>query len=216
LTDHNTDDLSVHVERICCVVHQGEGRRTLRCIDVKGRQVAACVALDPCGAVHVSRAFKALSALQQRDVRGVPRVAFYVDKPLPVLATYWIDGVSLWHLVMSQGPVDSSTALRWYSVLKNSLASTHDCGLAHNDVTPPNIVIGKDTVHLIDFGLADDISSVRSTAHALFRKRRRVSVMLGVDNDMEMLQMALSFAVLGLAEYARRHKMGTLPMNLFK
>jgi serine/threonine protein kinase len=206
-----------HVMKCDGVVHQGEGRRTLRCTDIKGRHVAVCISSSLAGALHVSCAFRALSDLQQEQVPCVPRIAFFVDQEFPILATHWIDGVSLWKLVVSGGPVNVSTALQWYDCLKGALADIHKRGLVHNDVTPPNIIVGGQGGHLIDFGIASKSVNVRSNAcNRLFRKRRRDSMVAGVNNDTEMLQMALSFAVLGLAEYTRQHKMGTLPLKLFQ
>ena len=86
---------------------------------------------------------------------------------LPYLVMQYIDGDSLQDLVVRDGPLDATTALRMTAQLASALSAAHDQGLVHRDVKPANILVGAagQRVWITDFGLAravDDASLTRT------------------------------------------------------
>jgi serine/threonine-protein kinase len=69
----------------------------------------------------------------------------------------YVEGTTL-HERMSHGPVDEDTATNIARQIGLGLAAAHDKGIVHRDLKPRNVMLasggGRDTVKLIDFGLA--------------------------------------------------------------
>lgn len=55
------------------------------------------------------------------------------------------------------------------------LAKLHNCGIAHGDFTPANIIISRGKAYVIDFGLVDITDSVEEKALDMLLMKRAVS-----------------------------------------
>jgi hypothetical protein len=69
------------------------------------------------------------------------------------LATEWVDGVPL------KGPLPLQETLRFSNEICDALEYAHHRGVAHGDLKPANILVTRDGVKLLNFGLAEEINS---------------------------------------------------------
>lgn len=85
------------------------------------------------------------------------------------LVMEWIDGETLDHLVLREGPMEPSRAAKILKQIAASLREAHSLGLIHRDLKPQNVMLTdqageRDVVKVLDFGLARDITSLSTTA----------------------------------------------------
>jgi serine/threonine-protein kinase len=86
------------------------------------------------------------------------------DKSRPYLAMEFVDGVSLYHRLSTEGPMPSSEAFRVGRRLCEALVYMHAEGVVHRDLKPENVLIdAQGEVRLVDFGVALDKSDRRLT-----------------------------------------------------
>ncbi len=100
------------------------------------------------------------------DHRGIVKVIAYAEKTRPYLVMEYVEGQSLWRLTAGQRPahIAVSRVLAIGRQLCEVLAYMHRRGVVHRDLKPDNIVIDADDgVHLVDFGIALDLSARRLT-----------------------------------------------------
>lgn len=74
---------------------------------------------------------------------------------VPALLLPFCDGVTLADWLQTRPPLSSRVAV--LRQLLQALAGLHDTGLAHNDLSLGNVMIGADTITLIDFDRAEPI-----------------------------------------------------------
>ncbi|MFJ8164874.1 WD40 repeat domain-containing serine/threonine protein kinase [Streptomyces sp. NPDC096136] len=74
----------------------------------------------------------------------------------PWLATAFIPGPTLRHLVDADGPRDPAAVLRLGAGIAEGLAAIHRCGLVHRDLKPGNVIVAEDGPRIIDFGIAHE------------------------------------------------------------
>jgi hypothetical protein len=72
----------------------------------------------------------------------------------PWFATAYIDGPSVLDHVDAEGPLASGAVLTLAAGLAEALASIHDAGLVHRDLTPGNVILDDSGPHVVDFGIA--------------------------------------------------------------
>lgn len=90
---------------------------------------------------------------------SVPRVFEYGDAPLPdgTVVPYVVfellSGVPLTDL-LAAGPLDWPEAVRIAATAADVLAVAHHRGVVHRDLTARNIMVSRDGIKIIDFGLA--------------------------------------------------------------
>jgi len=153
---------------------KGPDHETYVCVNSAGTKFSLTIALGNLSCLHIHNAGNVLGHLAEHGVCGIPKVFLTGMTDLgPALCCHWIEGNSLWDVVMKQGPLSSSVVVRYHSQLQGILKKIHMCGVLHLDVTPLNIVVGKDGVYLIDFGAAVkkgcwDVGGSAS-CHPLFR-----------------------------------------------
>ncbi len=81
----------------------------------------------------------------------------------PWMATAYIAAPSLQDRVDQRGPLGIAKAAEVGAHLAEGLAAIHACGLVHRDLKPGNILLAKDGVRIIDFGIARVVGAATLT-----------------------------------------------------
>jgi serine/threonine protein kinase, bacterial len=75
-----------------------------------------------------------------------------------------VNGIDLHSLLERDGPLPPELAVKVIEQLAGALDAAHAAGLVHRDVKPSNALItGRETVYLIDFGIAHDATGTKLT-----------------------------------------------------
>src|SRR5262249_50880393 len=69
--------------------------------------------------------------------------------------------------VLSRGPLEPAEAVRIIRQVAEALAEAHDKGIVHRDIKPDNILIGKRSVKVLDFGIAKQITPTPTSTPTL-------------------------------------------------
>src|SRR5699024_2945748 len=88
---------------------------------------------------------------------------------IPWLATEYVMGPSLQHLVDTAGPLPEPSAVHLARGIAQALTDLHAQGLAHRDLKPANVMIAPAGPQVIDFGIA---RAMADTHHPRPRRRR--------------------------------------------
>ncbi|GHD25445.1 protein kinase [Nocardiopsis kunsanensis] len=105
-----------------------------------------------------------LSLAQRVHGHGVPRVyAADTSGERPWLATAYVKGPSLQHLVERTGPLPEPSAVLLARAIAQALAGVHARGLAHRDLKPANVMVAAEGPQVIDFGIARATEDGRRT-----------------------------------------------------
>ncbi|MBT9587380.1 protein kinase [bacterium] len=97
------------------------------------------------------------SILSQLDHPRIPVVVdFFVQDDHGYLVREFLDGPSLYDWIESSGPVSEAQAVHWGVQIAEVLAYLHQRQppLYHRDLKPQNLMVVRDGIRLIDFGLA--------------------------------------------------------------
>ncbi|MEV0415981.1 serine/threonine-protein kinase [Streptomyces sp. NPDC050448] len=76
------------------------------------------------------------------------------DAPTPWLATTYVSGPSLQHVIHQHGPLPERTVLLLLVGIAEALQAIHAAGVVHRDLKPGNVLIAPDGPKVIDFGIA--------------------------------------------------------------
>ena len=76
------------------------------------------------------------------------------NAPVPWLASVYVPGPSLWHVVAVAGVLEEEAALRLAAGLATALIEVRRAGLVHRDLKPSNVLLTEDGLRVIDFGIA--------------------------------------------------------------
>src|SRR5699024_7275232 len=96
-----------------------------------------------------------LSPAQRVPGQGVPRVySADTSGERPWLATAYVKGPSLQHLVERTGPLPEPSAVLLARAVAQALTGVHAQGLAHRDLKPANVMVAAEGPQVIDFGIA--------------------------------------------------------------
>src|SRR5688572_23853213 len=102
-----------------------------------------------------------------RRVRGPHLVELLdadVDADLPYLVTRFVPGVRLDRHVDEHGPLEPGALRTVARGLADALATLHEAGVVHRDLTPGNVLLVDGSPQLIDLGLATATDLTTMTA----------------------------------------------------
>ncbi|MFF6998450.1 serine/threonine-protein kinase [Streptomyces sp. NPDC008313] len=85
------------------------------------------------------------------------------DAAAPWLATAYVAGPNLAHLLAAQGPMREDALRQLALALVEALQAIHGCGLVHRDLKPGNIIMADDGPRVVDFGIARAVEGARLT-----------------------------------------------------
>ncbi|MFD4507758.1 protein kinase [Streptomyces sp. NPDC058457] len=81
----------------------------------------------------------------------------------PWFATEYVPGLTVDEAVRLRGPLPTEALWLLLAEAAAQLSAVHACGIAHRDVKPGNIMLVRDGVKLIDFGIARAADQARLT-----------------------------------------------------
>ena len=131
-----------------------------------GRQVVLKVPLETSAEMTVKLRDEGQAGMRVRSPHVVETIDFFMDKGRAVLVLEFIDGCALRDLRQLQhrpNPLPPAAVAHLGRSLAEGLATIHEArdeegrplGMLHRDVTPPNILVGRDgNPKLIDLGIA--------------------------------------------------------------
>lgn len=123
-------------------------RRKVAVKVLQGRRAKDEVALQ-----RFLREARAAAALNHPNV--VHALDLGLENDIHYLSMEYIDGSSLMKLVRDEGPLAPRRLADYLRQAAAGLAHAHAAGLIHRDLTPSNIMVGRDgVVKLLDLGLA--------------------------------------------------------------
>jgi serine/threonine protein kinase len=89
-------------------------------------------------------------------------------KTRPYLATEYLRGCTLGHLLEAMRPLPEKDALRIASLICEAMQHMHQRGVVHRDLKPGNIMVCRDrSIRIMDFGIASAAGSRKITLHGL-------------------------------------------------
>jgi serine/threonine protein kinase len=95
---------------------------------------------------------------------SIAAVVPVTGKSRPYLVMEYVDGVSLYEVMRTEGRLPEARVLAIGRALCDALVYVHAQGVVHRDLKPENVVLdAQGGVHIVDFGVALDFSSPRLT-----------------------------------------------------
>ncbi len=185
-----------------------------------GRRVALKVLRPHVIGDREARERLALEVSSLRRIRS-PRIAEIIDAEpdgaVPYVVTRYVPGLSLYHHVEEEGPVQGRDLLHAAACLAEALQAVHDVGVLHRDVKPTNVLMEGRSPVLIDFGLArvsDDPRLTRTGWLLGTPGYLAPEVLYGDDasaaSDVHALAATLVFAATGRSPYGGGPWMGVM------
>ncbi len=185
-----------------------------------GRRVALKVLRPHVIGDREARERLALEVSSLRRIRS-PRIAEIIDAEpdgaLPYVVTRYVPGLSLYHHVEEEGPVQGRDLLHAAACLAEALQAVHDVGVLHRDIKPTNVLMEGRSPVLIDFGLArvsDDPRLTRTGWLLGTPGYLAPEVLYGDDasaaSDVHALAATLVFAATGRSPYGGGPWMGVM------
>lgn len=77
----------------------------------------------------------------------------------PYLVSGYVEGPSLERVVDLKGPLPPAMVTALAADLARLLATVHDAGVVHGNLTPGNVVLTPDGLRVVDFGVAQEFAS---------------------------------------------------------
>lgn len=130
---------------------------TYVCLDAdSGREVVLKQAKPSKGAVGRQLLRREIDILEQLEHPAIPRcLASFEYKNELYMVTELVHGQTVEELIFEEGVVFSEReTLRFVRRLIDIVHYVHNRGYVHSDIRIPNVILNRDRIHLIDFGLA--------------------------------------------------------------
>jgi serine/threonine protein kinase len=106
---------------------------------------------DPDSAGRFLREARAAARIKHASIVDVFDFG-YLGDGRPYIVMELLDGVSLGDLI--DGPLEPKRVISLARQLASALATAHDCGVIHADLSPSNVLVHGEVAKLLDFGLA--------------------------------------------------------------
>lgn len=90
-----------------------------------------------------------------------------LDEPPYWLATEYVAGPTLGHVVGERGAFPADTARKLFAAMAEGLASVHAYGVTHRDLKPQNVLLAAQGPQLIDFGIARGVTQTALTQEGM-------------------------------------------------
>lgn len=92
-----------------------------------------------------------------------------LDNGAPYLVMEYLDGFDLGELILTRGPLDAPTAVRYVLQACEAIVEAHQLGIIHRDLKPANLFLtrrkdGSPLVKVLDFGISKAEDGAQSTA----------------------------------------------------
>ena len=94
----------------------------------------------------------AMAALQHTNIVHI--YDYGEDEGTPYIVMEYLRGENLAELIRRKAPIPVPTKLRIIEELCDGLADAHAAGIIHRDIKPANLMWAKDTLKILDFGIA--------------------------------------------------------------
>jgi serine/threonine protein kinase len=155
-----------------------------------------------------------------RQVSGIytaPVVAAGPDDTIPWLATAFVPGPSLAHLVATHGPLPPEVVWKLAGGLAEALSVIHSSGLVHRDLKPANVLLATDGPRVIDFGISQALGAPGLTTAgvvvgtpAFMSPEQAQGMPASQASDVFALGAVLAFAAAGTAPFGEGTPMSVL------
>jgi len=134
------------------------------------------IRLDRFVAVKVSK--EQFSERFEREARAVaalnhPHICTLYDVGPNYLVMEYIEGEPL------KGPIPAKKAIEFSAQILDALDAAHKKGIVHHDLKPANILVTKQGIKLLDFGLASRAPSLGSDSETATMTLTEVGVLMG-------------------------------------
>lgn len=115
---------------------------------------------DPGFAEHFQRVARAMAALTHPNLVAIHDVGS--DRDLVFVVCEYVDGPSLEALLTSEGPLETEKALAIAVPVCNALATVHQAGFIHGQLTPRNVLLTLDGQPKVSDFRVEDVLSTES------------------------------------------------------
>ncbi|MEU3919945.1 serine/threonine-protein kinase [Streptomyces sp. NPDC029004] len=139
------------------------------------------------------------------------------------LATEYVAAPSLAEWVQRYGPLPERSVLALAAELCGALGAVHAAGLAHRDVKPSNVLLGRRSPLLIDFGIARAAEDSRHTmtggvigSPGYLAPEQASAGGSGAPGDVFSLAAVLVYAATGLGPFSHRGEDASAAVLLYR
>src|SRR6266849_101958 len=139
-------------------VWRAEDTRLLRSVAIK--ILSERIANDPEWKARFLREARTIAQMNHPNIATIYSIEQEAEKLFIVMEL--VEGESL-GTVLAKGPLPPQEAVRMIQQVAEALAEAHEKGIVHRDVKPDNIIVGKRSVKVLDFGIAKQLVSTSQT-----------------------------------------------------
>ncbi|MFF3686851.1 serine/threonine-protein kinase [Streptomyces sp. NPDC002187] len=139
------------------------------------------------------------------------------------LATEYVAAPSLAEWVQHHGPLPEQAVMALAAELCGALGAVHGAGLAHRDVKPSNVLLGRRSPLLIDFGIARAVEDSRHTqaggvigSPGYLSPEQASAGGSGEPGDVFSLAAVLVYAATGIGPFSRPGEEVSAPVLLYR
>src|SRR6202022_6607 len=133
-------------------VWRAEDTRLLRSVALK--LLLEPIANDPEWKARFLREARTIAQMNHPNIATIYSIEQEAEKLFIVMEL--VEGESL-ATVLAKGALQPGEAVRIIRHVAEALGEAHEKGIVHRDVKPDNIIVGKRSVKVLDFGIAKQI-----------------------------------------------------------